>query len=64
MQPAVGPKTGNAWEYMYFLTKAIEIDRPDLWVANILGQDEKCLVYQMFARMGGVNRQAVLDTCG
>jgi len=57
-------ETGKSWEYMYFLTKPIKIDRSISWVGDLLGRDEKSLIYQMFARMGGENRQAVLDTCG
>lgn len=57
------PKTENTWEYMYFLTKPTKINKPASWVADLLGRDEKSLIYQMFARMSGENRDAVLDTC-
>jgi 5-methylcytosine-specific restriction endonuclease McrA len=60
----IDPETQKTWEYMYFLTKPIKIDRPVSWVADLLGRDEQSLIYQRFARMGGENREAVLDTCG
>jgi 5-methylcytosine-specific restriction endonuclease McrA len=60
----IDPKLGKTWEYMYFLTKPIKINKPASWVAELLGRDEKSLMYQMFGRMGGENREAVLDTCG
>ena len=60
----VDEETGHTWEYMYFLTKPIKIDRSASWVANVLGRDEKNLIYQEFIRMSGANREAVLDVCG
>jgi 5-methylcytosine-specific restriction endonuclease McrA len=60
----IDEKTGDTWEYMYFLTKPMKINKPASWVADLLGRDEKSLIYQMFARMSGENREAVLDTCG
>jgi predicted HNH restriction endonuclease len=49
---------------MCFLTKPIKIDKSASWVANLLGRDEKNLIYQEFIRMSGENREAVLDVCG
>jgi len=60
----IDPETKKTWEYMYFLTKPIKIDKSASWVADLIGRDEKSLIYQMFARMSGDNREAVLDTCG
>jgi 5-methylcytosine-specific restriction endonuclease McrA len=60
----VNEHTGQTWEYMYFLTKPVKIDRPVSWVADLLGLDETSLMYQGFSRMAGANREAVLDTHG
>jgi len=56
--------TGNTWEYMYFLTKPVKIDAPAYWIAEILGLNESSLLYQGFNRIGGRNREAILNTCG
>jgi hypothetical protein len=56
--------TGQTWEYVYFLTEPVKIDRPVSWVADLLGLDETSLMYQGFNRMAGANREAVLSTHG
>jgi hypothetical protein len=56
--------TGNTWEYMYFLTKPVPIDAPAYWVADLLDLNGSSLMYQGFNRIGGRNREAILDTCG
>ena len=61
---SIDSETQKTWEYMYFLTKPIKINRSNAWIANLMGRDEQNLIYQMFARMSGDNREAVLDTCG
>jgi hypothetical protein len=48
---------------MCFLTKPIKIDKSASWVANLLGRDEKNLIYQEFIRMSAAIREAVLGTC-
>jgi len=56
--------TGETWEYMYFLTKPVKIDVPAYWVADILNSQESSWMYQGFSRIGGANREAILNTCG
>ncbi len=56
--------TGNTWEYMYFLTKPVKIDVPAYWIANLLDSKESSWMYQQFSRVGGANREAILNTCG
>lgn len=56
--------TGNTWEYMYFLTKPIKIDAPAWWVADLLGRNEPSLMYQGFIKIGGENREAILQRFG
>jgi len=56
--------TGNTWEYMYFLTKPVKIAAPIDWIADILSLNESSLMYQGFNRIGGRNREAILNTCG
>jgi 5-methylcytosine-specific restriction endonuclease McrA len=60
----IDQETQNTWEYMYFLTRPIKINRSTSWVADLLRLNEKSLVYQRFARMGGANREAVLEAFG
>jgi len=57
-------KSGETWEYMYFLTKPPKIDRSASWVAELLGREEASLVYQGFVTMRGENRKAVLAAPG
>jgi hypothetical protein len=56
--------TGNTWEYMYFLTKPVKITASVNWVANLLNLNESSLMYQGFNRIGGRNRETILNTCG
>ena len=56
--------TGNTWEYMYFLSKPMKIDAPAYWVADLLGLNESSLLYQGFNRIGGRNREAIINSCG
>lgn len=56
--------TGNTWEYMYFLTKPVPIDASVDWMADLLGLNESSLMYQGFNRIGGKNREAMLNACG
>ena len=57
-------ETGNTWEYMYFLTKPAKIDAPAYWIAELLDSKESSWMYQGFNRIGGENREAILDTFG
>jgi len=57
-------KSGNTWEYMYFLTKPVKIAASVNWVADLLGLNASSLMYQGFSRIGGRNREAILNTCG
>jgi hypothetical protein len=57
-------KTGNTWEYMYFLTKPAKIDAPARWLAELLDSKESSLIYQGFNRIGGENREAILNKYG
>src|SRR5215217_6548918 len=57
-------KTEKTWEYMYFLTKPLKIDAPAYWIADLLDSKESSWMYQGFSRIGGENREAILNTCG
>jgi hypothetical protein len=49
---------------MYFLTKPVKIGASVNWVADLLGLNASSLMYQGFSRIGGRNREAILNTCG
>jgi hypothetical protein len=49
---------------MYFLTKPMKIDAPAYWIAELLSLNESSLLYQGFNRIGGRNREAILNKCG
>lgn len=57
-------KTGQTWEYMYFLTKPVKIDAPAYWIADLLSSNESSWMYQGFSRIGGENRKAILNAYG
>jgi HNH endonuclease len=49
---------------MYFLTKPVKIDAPAYWIADLLDSKESSWMYQGFSRIGGKNRETILNTCG
>lgn len=56
--------TGNTWEFMYFLSRPAKIDAPVDRMAASLGLRPSSLMYQGFNRIGGKNREAILDSYG